>query len=151
MVINGYFDVGLQSKMKESVSELGTILEHEAMDFSSGGNLPPSPPPSPPPQEEEESECAAPIPPRKTIAQTVVLDNLHSLPHDELVSLQRTTREEKKRLKRNLRQAELESGVRGPGGRRTDRPPPADAKLYTDYKHIKAKLKFIDALINKIK
>lgn len=69
---------------------------------------------------------------------------------EELFEMQRTTREEKKRLRRSLR--EFEQEYQAKTGRRLqkeDRYP--NESTYLDYKQAKAKLRFIDALITKMK
>lgn len=66
------------------------------------------------------------------------------------MELARTTREEKKRLRRSLREYEQEFEVKtGRKPLKQDRYP-LDS-LYADYKNAKAKLRFIDALVTKIK
>ncbi|XP_039293377.1 protein FAM13A [Nilaparvata lugens] len=133
------------AKLKEGVAELGTILEHEQMDFSSSS---PPPPPAPiaasllPPA----AIATAPVQARPTTPD--YFENLHALPRNELLDQHKTTREEKKRLRRQLHEFEdeLESKM-GRKLQREDRQP-MDA-LYTQYKHVKAKLRLIEALITK--
>lgn len=139
------------SKVKESVSELGTIHEHETMEFTlplpraiSPGVLPqPARPSSPTPMADDEPNSAEP-------ATESLLADLHALPPHELLELARTTREEKKRLRRSLREYEQEFEAKtGRKPYKQDRHP-LDS-LYADYKNAKAKLRFIDALVTKIK
>lgn len=62
----------LQSKLKDNVTELGTILEHETMDFTSSSPPPttaPSSPPNPQPSSSPQPQCSTPD-----------LENLHALP-----------------------------------------------------------------------
>ncbi|XP_014248893.1 protein FAM13A isoform X2 [Cimex lectularius] len=128
------------SKLKDSISELGTILEHEAMDFTASSPLV-SPGNS---NAEEES------PPAERKTPEPILDNLHSLPPNELLQLQKVTREEKRRLQRNLREYEHEFQVKtGRRFQKEDRCP--YEPTYVNYKQVKAKLRFIDALVTKIK
>lgn len=138
------------SKVKESVSELGIIHEHETMEFT-----PPQPrafSPAAIPQPRPSSPAPMPIddqPPNEDRAESLLAD-LHALPPDELVELARTTREEKKRLRRSLREYEQDFEAKtGRKPHKQDRHP-LDS-LYTDYKNAKAKLRFIDALVTKIK
>ncbi|XP_054264651.1 protein FAM13A-like [Macrosteles quadrilineatus] len=126
------------SKLKETVTELGTILEHETMDFTSSS---PPPPPSTPPVMVPSS------PPR---CSTPDLENLHALPLQELLKQQQQTREEKKRLRRSLR--EFEEECQKTVGRklsREDRLPME--QTYAEYKHAKAKLRLLEALVMKQK
>lgn len=137
------------SKVKESVSELGIIHEHETMEFT-----PPQPrafSPAAIPQPRASSPVPMPMdqPSTETTSESLLAD-LHALPPHELVELARTTREEKKRLRRSLREYELEFEAK------TGRKPQKEDRhsldsLYTDYKNAKAKLRFIDALVTKIK
>merc|ERR1719376_38567 len=98
--------------------------------------LPDPAPPSPASSSPEESQCT-------------VLGNLHSLPPHELRERRREARDNKKRARKNLRgfeeRYEREHGCKPP---REDRG--AAEALYRDYKHAKAKLKFIEAIINKL-
>ncbi|BET00651.1 Family with sequence similarity 13, member A [Nesidiocoris tenuis] len=141
------------SKVKESITELGTILEHEAMEFA------PSPPPSPsnkrdPPAQAHHSPAhdalgsSSEQPERKT--PEFVLDNLHSRSREELADMQRAAREEKRRLRKCLKDHELEfQAMTGRKLQKEDRNP-ADS-TYAEYKQAKAKLKLIDALLMKHK
>uniref|UniRef100_A0A146M1R0 Protein FAM13A n=1 Tax=Lygus hesperus TaxID=30085 RepID=A0A146M1R0_LYGHE len=139
------------SKVKESITELGTILEHEAMEFA------PSPPPSPsttfaPSVSQTTTNIAPPTmpdtPERKT--PELVLDNLHALPLNELLEMQKSARDEKKRLRRCLKDSEHEfQSKTGRKLQKEDRDP--DDTTYVEYKQAKAKLRLIDALIQKHK
>ncbi|RZF37490.1 hypothetical protein LSTR_LSTR013727 [Laodelphax striatellus] len=128
------------AKLKEGVAELGTILEHEQMDFSSS---------SPPPPASAAAPATAPTsaaPQRPTTPD--FFENLHALPRNELLDQHKTTREEKKRLRRQLH--EFEEEMESKMGRKLQREDrqPMDA-VYTQYKHVKAKLRLIEALITK--
>ncbi|XP_073970829.1 protein FAM13B isoform X3 [Rhodnius prolixus] len=138
------------SKMKDSVSELGTILEHETMDFASSPPPSSSPPRAYSPNVNRTNPVDTEVAAARCKTPELVLDNLHSLPPEELFEMQRTTREEKKRLRRSLR--EFEQEYQAKTGRRLqkeDRYP--NESTYLDYKQAKAKLRFIDALITKMK
>lgn len=66
----------------------------------------------------------------------------------ELVEQQKSTREEKKKLRRQLREFEDEFQNRtGRKLQKEDRLPMET--VYTDYKHIKAKLRLLEALLKK--
>ncbi|CAH1390316.1 unnamed protein product [Nezara viridula] len=126
------------SKVKESVSELGTILEHEAMEFN------PAQPRATTPAATASSDTLEDSPSESLLA------DLHALPPHQLLELAKTTREEKKRLRRNLREYEQEFQAK------TGRKPQKEDRqsldtLYLEYKNAKAKLRFIDALVAKLK
>lgn len=140
------------SKLKDSVSELGTILEHETMDFTSASPPPPAASPSP-----SLTTCiasASPVrvdsPPPLRPNTPDLWENLHALPMSELVVQQKATREEKKRLRRSLREFEEECQNRtGRKLLREDRLPME--QTYIQYKHAKAKLRLLEALLTKKK
>ncbi|XP_037546585.1 protein FAM13A isoform X2 [Nematolebias whitei] len=76
------------------------------------------------------------------------LSNLHSASTQELVEQLQETREEKKRIRKNLK--EFEDQFFRQNGRtvqKEDRSPLADE--YHEYKHIKAKLRLLEVLISK--
>lgn len=68
---------------------------------------------------------------------------------NELITLQRTTAEEKKRLRRALK--ELEAQFEARAGRRMQREDrgPEVSTVYESYKQTKAKLRLIEALLAK--
>ncbi|KAJ4439036.1 hypothetical protein ANN_14992, partial [Periplaneta americana] len=131
------------SKLKDSVSELATILEHETMDFTSS-------PPSLSIQEET-PDTSADVPTKcqqSTESSDSLWENLHALPLSELLNQQRTTREEKKRLRRSLREYEEDFQRRtGKKIQREDRIPMES--VYIAYKQAKAKLRLLEALVTK--
>ncbi|XP_075233309.1 protein FAM13A isoform X2 [Lycorma delicatula] len=148
------------SKLKDSVSELGTILEHEQMDFSSSSPPPPPPPPPPPLVPTSSSVLSNSLSVSATNSNNLtasneqrpttpdMFENLHALPRSELAEQQKTTREEKKRLRRQLREFEDEFQSRtGRKLQKEDRLPMET--IYTDYKHVKAKLRLLEALLTK--
>lgn len=79
---------------------------------------------------------------------TSISENLHSLSREELIVQQSITTEEKKELRRSLKQFELDFEMKS--GRKVQK----DDKLpmenvYASYKKAKAKLRLLDALLNK--
>ncbi|KOC70759.1 Protein FAM13A [Habropoda laboriosa] len=151
------------SKNKDSISELATILEHEAMDFTSS-NLPGNP-------SDTERRASEPDMSHRGILDCIDSvdqlptdsdsqhsssegsrsnnESLHALPQEELLVQQKLTREEKKRLRRALK--ELEAQFEARAGRRMQREDrgPHVTSVYESYKQAKAKLRLIDALIAK--
>ncbi|KAJ8281441.1 hypothetical protein GJAV_G00067730 [Gymnothorax javanicus] len=76
------------------------------------------------------------------------LSNLHSASMPELVEQLQEAREEKKRLRKNLREFEEQFfRENGRSVQREDRSPLAQE--YNEYKHIKAKLRLLEVLITK--
>ncbi|XP_051992999.1 protein FAM13A-like isoform X3 [Xyrauchen texanus] len=76
------------------------------------------------------------------------LSNLHAAPMQELVEQLQETREEKKRIRKNL--SEFEDQFFKQNGRtvqKEDRSPLAGE--YNEYKHIKAKLRLLEVLVSK--
>ncbi|XP_046490393.1 protein FAM13A [Neodiprion pinetum] len=151
------------NKNKDSVSELATILEHEAMDFTSS-SLPTN-------AADGERRASEPDMSHRGILDCIEntdqlptdsdsqhsssegsrggAESLHALPHEELLIQQQTTREEKKRLRRALKELEAQFEARaGRRMQREDRGPPVTT-VYESYKQAKAKLRLIDALIAK--
>lgn len=151
------------SKNKDSVSELATILEHETMDFTSS-SLPGNP-------SETDRRASEPDMSHRGILDCIdstdqlptdsdsqhsssegsrgTGESLHALPQEELLMQQQATREEKKRLRRALK--ELEAQFEARAGRRMQREDrgPQVTTVYESYKQAKAKLRLIDALIAK--
>ncbi|XP_076229031.1 protein FAM13A [Nomia melanderi] len=151
------------NKNKDSISELATILEHEAMDFTSS-NQPGS-------QSDTERRASEPDMSHRGILDCIDSvdqlptdsdsqhsssegsrsnnESLHALPQEELLVQQKLTREEKKRLRRALK--ELEAQFEARAGRRMQREDrgPQVTTVYESYKQAKAKLRLIDALIAK--
>ncbi|CAB3364254.1 Hypothetical predicted protein [Cloeon dipterum] len=127
------------SKLRDSMSELATILEHETMDFTSppetGQNMLPSSDfdaVENEGQDEEEEQC----------------ENLHSLSLTELIARQAEAKELKHKLRRELR--DFEDEFQRATGRRLqkeDREP--KQKEYAVYKQAKARLRLLEALLNK--
>ncbi|XP_054013995.1 protein FAM13A isoform X1 [Hylaeus anthracinus] len=151
------------SKNKDSISELATILEHEAMDFTSS-NVPGNP-------SDAERRASEPDMSHRGILDCIDSadqlptdsdsqhsssegsrsnnESLHALPQEELLIQQKLTREEKKRLRRALK--ELEAQFEARAGRRMQREDrgPQVITVYESYKQAKAKLRLIDALVAK--
>lgn len=144
--------------------ELPPIIEHVAMDFTLASpqhrsslqgeeeeeleKLPPPPSPTvvldtpPPPAPTSPSED-----PREG-QRSVALGDLHALPLSELRERKKEAREEKKKLRRALREYE-EKFERDTGRKvqKEDRGPME--QTYLDYKHAKAKLRLLEALLSK--
>nr|XP_012149382.1 PREDICTED: protein FAM13A isoform X2 [Megachile rotundata] len=151
------------NKNKDSISELATILEHEAMDFTSS-NLPGNP-------SDTERRASEPDMSHRGILDCIDSvdqlptdsdsqhsssegsrsnnESLHALPQEELLVQQKLTREEKKRLRRALKELEAQFEARaGRRMQREDRGPQVNT-VYESYKQAKAKLRLIDALVAK--
>ncbi|XP_058799664.1 protein FAM13A isoform X2 [Phymastichus coffea] len=145
----------------DSIGELATILEHEAMDFSSASGNP----------VDCERRASEPDMSHRGIADCIdsmdqvptdsdsqhsssessrgVVESLHSLSKDELIEQQRITREEKKRLRRSLKELEMQFEARaGRRMQRKDRGSQVNV-IYDSYKQTKAKLRLISALLAK--
>ncbi|KAM7419416.1 hypothetical protein PAMA_016505 [Pampus argenteus] len=76
------------------------------------------------------------------------LSNLHSAPTQELVEQLQEAREEKKRLRKNLKEFEDQFfRQNGRNAQKEDRSPLAVE--YNEYKHVKAKLRLLEVLISK--
>lgn len=77
-----------------------------------------------------------------------VSENLHSLTREELVKQQKLTLEEKKDLRRSLQQFEVDFQSRT--GRKVQKDDKvAMEHVYASYKKTKAKLRLLEALLNK--
>ena len=154
-----------QQRTKENLVELAPILEHEAMDFTLASpqhrgslqdenerpvSLPPSPPTTPPVFDTSpvfDSPRSTPTPSDDTKTGRA-LGDLHALPLSELRERKKEARDEKKKLRRSLR--EFEENFEREMGRKVqkeDRGPME--QTYLDYKHAKAKLRLLEALLSK--
>lgn len=121
------------------MNELATIHEHETMDFVS---LPTQT--AEPEFERASTICGS----TDSDTDTSIGENLHSLPLEELLEQQRTTNEEKKTLRRSLKEYENEFQTRtGRKLQKDDRLPMEG--VYLSYKQAKAKLRLLEALVNK--
>ncbi|XP_074541885.1 protein FAM13A isoform X2 [Halichoeres trimaculatus] len=81
-------------------------------------------------------------------AMDMRLSNLHSATTQELVEQLQETREEKKRLRKNLKEFEDQFfRQNGRNAQKEDRSPLAVE--YSEYKHVKAKLRLLEVLISK--
>ncbi|KAK7075545.1 Protein fam13a [Halocaridina rubra] len=153
------------SRTKENVLELAPILEHVVMDFTLASpqhrgsmqgdenekpvSLPPSPPTTPPVFDTspvfDSPRSTTPNDDPKTGS---ALGDLHALPLSELRERKKEARDEKKKLRRALR--EFEENFERDMGRKVqkeDRGPME--QTYLDYKHAKAKLRLLEALLSK--
>ena len=80
--------------------------------------------------------------------QTVALGDLHALPLSELRERKKEARDEKKRLRKALR--EYEEKFERETGRKVQKEDRGSMEqTYLDYKHAKAKLRLLEALISK--
>ncbi|XP_059477326.1 protein FAM13A [Neocloeon triangulifer] len=127
------------SKLRDSMSELATILEHETMDFTSPPetnlNMLPSSDLDAA-ENDEDNEDDDPC------------ENLHSLSLTELIARQAEAKELKHKLRRELR--DFEDEFQKSTGRRLqkeDREP--KQREYAVYKQAKARLRLLDALLTK--
>lgn len=129
-----------QFQTSGGVNELQTIHEDETMDFIS----------SPPAQlsDSDKTLDTTTTADSDTDTDTLIHDNLHSLNRDELMEQQKIATEEKKRLRRCLKQFEMNIEMKmGRKVQRDDKIPMES--VYMSYKKTKAKLKLLVALLNK--
>ncbi|XP_050717359.1 protein FAM13A-like isoform X2 [Eriocheir sinensis] len=152
------------SRTKENMVELPPIIEHVAMDFTLASPqhrsslqgdegekliLAPTNTPvtdTPPVTNFTEVETSSTDP--KEGQRSLALGDLHALPLSELRERKKEAREEKKKLRRILR--EYEEKFEREMGRKVqkeDRGPMEQS--YLDYKHAKAKLRLLEALLSK--
>ena len=81
-------------------------------------------------------------------SQTIALGDLHALPISELRERKKEARDDKKRLRRALR--DYEEKFERETGRKVQKEDRGQMEqTYTDYKHAKAKLRLLEALISK--
>lgn len=158
LVRSGSFP-GTLSKNKDVCSELQPILEHETMDFTS-------------PQHQTEIDIVEKKEqPDKTVSRTsvesvkdplivedeknshilsVMYDNsnIHELPLSEMIFQLQQVKSQKRHLRKILREFESEFyRLNGKKVQKEDKAP-VDS-LYGEYKHVKARLKLLEALISK--
>nr|XP_053632057.1 uncharacterized protein LOC128688314 isoform X5 [Cherax quadricarinatus] len=154
------------SRTKENLAELPPIIEHVAMDFTLASpqhrsslqgdeieKLIPAAPNTPPgfdspPTFDSSQAAVAQSDDPKDGQRSVALGDLHALPLSELRERKKEAREEKKKLRRLLR--EYEEKFEREMGRKVqkeDRGPME--QTYLDYKHAKAKLRLLEALLSK--
>ncbi|XP_044001811.1 protein FAM13A isoform X2 [Aphidius gifuensis] len=157
------------SKHKDSISELATILEHEAMDFtsSSSSSLVINDENKQQQQQVTLNDCIdssslfttdsdsqqSSSEESRGIAAVVVTSGtseiLHSMPYDDLIAQKIIIREEKKRLRRSLKEFEMEFELKtGRKMQKDDRGKQIQI-IYESYKQTKGKLRLIEALIAK--
>lgn len=123
-----------------TVNELATIHEHETMDFVS----------STPQTSETETEKLNPSGSTDSDTDISLGESFHTLTLNELLQQQQDMNEEKKKLRRSLK--EFENDLQTKTGRKLQK----DDKIlmstvYSSYKKTKAKLRLLDALIAKQK
>ncbi|XP_008214879.1 protein FAM13C isoform X2 [Nasonia vitripennis] len=150
------------NRYTDSMSELATILEHEAMDFTSsvGNPIDCDRRASEPDMSHrgildcidstsEEIPTDSDSQHSSSDGSRGVVESLHSLPKEELLQQQLIAKEEKKRLRRSLKELEMQFEARaGRRMQRADRGPRVNM-IYDSYKQTKAKLRLISALLAK--
>lgn len=154
-------------KLNNSTGELATILEHETMEFTTspsasfdlGENALSAPEglnilPAPEPLCEAILDVEAVAKSQQDEIQNSssssdsIGENLHALPLSQLLEQQKIAREEKKKLRRSLR--EFEEAFQSETGRRAQKHDRLVIEgIYVNYKQVKAKLRLLDALIAK--
>lgn len=153
-------------RTKENLVELPPIIEHVAMDFTLASpqhrsslqgdenetliTVAPTTPPAfdCPPVFDPPHVTMTSVDHAKDGQRSVALGDLHALPLSELRERKKEARDEKKKLRRSLR--EYEEKFEREMGRKVqkeDRGPME--QTYLDYKHAKAKLRLLEALISK--
>lgn len=126
------------SLSSSAVNELATIHEHETMDFVS----------SPAQASENETEKLNPSASTDSDTDISLGESLHTLTLDEMLQQQRDMNEEKKKLRRSLK--EFENEFQAKTGRKLQKDDKvAMANVYASYKQTKAKLRLLDALVAK--
>lgn len=154
----------MRSRTKENMVELPPIIEHVAMDFTlaspqhrsslqgdEGEKLilaPTNTPVTDNPPTTNFTQVETPSTDPKEGQRSLALGDLHALPLSELRERKKEAREEKKKLRRTLR--EYEEKFEREMGRKVqkeDRGPMEQS--YLDYKHAKAKLRLLEALLSK--
>ncbi|KAF5296811.1 hypothetical protein FQA39_LY12329 [Lamprigera yunnana] len=123
-----------------AINELATIHEHETMDFVS----------STPQTSETETEKLYPSGSTDSDTDISLGESFHTLSLNELLLQQQEITEEKKKIRRSLK--EFENDLQTKTGRKVQK----DEKIfmstvYNSYKKTKAKLRLLDALIAKQK
>ncbi|KAK6641827.1 hypothetical protein RUM44_013545 [Polyplax serrata] len=146
-------------KLNNSTGELATILEHETMEFTNspstsfdlgegtlsapeGLNIPlATETGSLKVQQSDESH-------NSSSSSDSLGENLHALPLSQLLEQQKTAREEKKKLRRSLK--EFDESFQSVAGRRAQKQDRIIVEgIYVNYKQVKAKLRLLDALVAK--
>lgn len=131
----------LKVQLLSNTNELATINEYEAMDFKST--------PSQSVDNENETEKQNPSSISTDSDTDISLgENLHNLTLDELLSQQRKTTDDKKKMRRALQ--EFENDFQTKTGKKVQKEDKASmANVYQSYKQTKAKLRLLDALVEK--
>nr|CAI5837924.1 unnamed protein product [Callosobruchus analis] len=125
-----------------SGNELATIHENEAMNFIT--------PTSSSQSNDTESEKTTMLPSISTDSDTdsSIGENLHSLPRSELIQQLRIVTEEKKELRRTIKQFEMEMQMKTGKMIQKDDKIPMET-VYLTYKKTKAKYRLLEALVGK--
>lgn len=124
-------------------NELATIHENEAMNFI-------TPTSSTSQSNDTESEKTTLIPSVSTDSDTdsSIGENLHALTKDELLEQIRVCTEEKKELRRKIKEFELEVQLKSGKMIQKENKAPME-NVYSTYKKTKAKLRLLEALVGK--
>jgi hypothetical protein len=129
------------------IAELPTILENEAMAFTGIDVTPPSLPTSLV-QSPIDASANNSTDSTETTTSSSVNENIHGMSFNELVNHLDITREEKKELRRKIKDFEHEfEEINGRKMLKTDRK--AIDETYATYKQKKAKLRLLEALVKK--
>jgi len=137
-----------------NVIELQTIHEHETMEFVSLPTQQQQTNPTLASSDSDEKDVKSPTSTSggagstDSDTDTSIGENLHSLSLEELIELQKSTSEEKKRLRRSLK--EFEANFESNAGKKMQKEDRAPLDpTYVAYKKAKAKLRLLDALVGK--
>lgn len=123
------------------VNELQTIHENETMDFVSS-------PPAQLTETDSSEKTSQNVTSAESDTDALINENLHSLNREKLLELQKLATEKKKRLRRCLKQFEMD--IETKTGRKVQKDDKlAMEEVYISYKKTKAKLRLLDALLNK--
>ncbi|GFY69220.1 protein FAM13A [Trichonephila inaurata madagascariensis] len=150
-------------KKKELCGELQPILEHETMDFPSRDTRaekktePEKKEEKPKIEESEEEELVEQLIPaddKKSTLNSGFLtmkydnSNFHELPLSEMIFQLQKVKSEKRHLRKILK--EFETEFMRLNGRKVQKEDKAPVEtVYSEYKHVKARLKLLEALISK--
>lgn len=128
-------------QVSNSGNELATIHENETMNFIT---------PTSSQSNDTESEKTTLMPSVSTDSDTdtSIGDNLHSLSRDELIEQLKIVTEERKDLRRRIKEFEFEVQVKLGRMIQREEKLPMDG-VYSAYKKTKAKLRLLEALVGK--
>lgn len=134
--------IGFSFQSSASGNELATIHENEAMNFIT--------PTSSSQSNDTESEKTTVLPSISTDSDTdtSIGENLHSLSRAELVQQLKVVVEEKKELRRKIKEFEMEVQLKAGRMIQKEDKTPMDS-VYATYKKTKAKVRLLEALVGK--